>query len=123
MAEEIASMGMSLSVIGVGSVDGAPIPVARGGFMKDRSGNIIVAKLNQDALKQLASVGGGRYRLIAPDESDINALAAQPKRTDQNQNDNPDSSQQVIEAWLDRGPWLALLLLPFVALSFRRGWM
>jgi len=117
---------LSLSVIGVGSAEGAPIPVPRGGFIKDLSGNIVVARLDESALGELAKVGGGEYRRITTDESDINSLLKLPTRGAEDNEDNDEnakSSQQVIEAWLDRGPWLALLLLPFVALSFRRGWM
>ena len=78
-AKEIAALGMSLSVIGAGSVDGAPIPVARGGFMKDRAGNIIVAKLNENTLVQLAEAGGGMYRRIAPDESCLLYTSPSPR--------------------------------------------
>ena len=122
-AEEVAAAGISLSVIGVGSAEGAPIPIPRGGFIKDLSGNIVVARLDESALGELAKVGGGKYRRITTDESDINSLLKLPARENPDDDENTESSQQSIEAWLDRGPWLALLLLPFVAMSFRRGWL
>ena len=122
-AEEVAAAGISLSVIGVGSAEGAPIPIPRGGFIKDLSGNIVVARLDESALGELAKLGGGKYRRITTDESDINSLLKLPARENPDDDENTESSQQSIEAWLDRGPWLALLLLPFVAMSFRRGWL
>ena len=122
-AEEVAAAGISLSVIGVGSAEGAPIPIPRGGFIKDLSGNIVVARLDESALGELAKVGGGKYRRITTGESDINSLLKLPARENPDDDENTESSQQSIEAWLDRGPWLALLLLPFVAMSFRRGWL
>ena len=122
-AEEVAAAGIGLSVIGVGSAEGAPIPIPRGGFIKDLSGNIVVARLDESALGELAKVGGGKYRRITTDESDINSLLKLPARENPDDDENTESSQQSIEAWLDRGPWLALLLLPFVAMSFRRGWL
>ena len=122
-AEEVAAAGIGLSVIGVGSAVGAPIPIPRGGFIKDLSGNIVVARLDESALGELAKVGGGKYRRITTDESDINSLLKLPARENPDDDENTESSQQSIEAWLDRGPWLALLLLPFVAMSFRRGWL
>ena len=122
-AEEVAAAGISLSVIGVGSAEGAPIPIPRGGFIKDLSGNIVVARLDESALGELAKVGGGKYRRITTDESDINSLLKLPARENPDDDENTESSQQSIDAWLDRGPWLALLLLPFVAMSFRRGWL
>jgi len=120
-AAKISVDGFSLSVIGVGSSDGAPIPNPRAGFVKDRSGNIVVARLDEISLRALAAAGGGEYQRIAQDESDINALLEPVNR------DRPDSaiddSVQTIEAWLDRGPWLMLLVLPVAAVAFRRGWM
>ena len=68
-------------------------------------------------------MGGGKYRRITTGESDINSLLKLPARENPDDDENTESSQQSIEAWLDRGPWLALLLLPFVAMSFRRGWL
>ena len=109
-AEEVAAAGISLSVIGVGSAEGAPIPIPRGGFIKDLSGNIVVARLDESALGELAKVGGGKYRRITADESDINSLLKLPARENPDDDENTESSQQSIEAWLDRGPWLALLL-------------
>ncbi|MEH6570389.1 MAG: VWA domain-containing protein, partial [Halioglobus sp.] len=41
--------GMQLSVLGVGTATGAPIPLSRGGFLKDDSGTIVIPTLNQSA--------------------------------------------------------------------------
>lgn len=120
-AAKIPVDGFTLSVIGVGSSDGAPIPNPRAGFVKDRNGNIVVARLDETSLQALAAAGGGEYRLIAANESDINALLAPVNRD--RQNATVDDSLQTIEVWLDRGPWLMLLVLPVAAVSFRRGWM
>jgi len=124
-AAEIVDSGYSLSVIGVGSATGAPIPNPRAGFVKDRSGNIVVAKIDEASLKALATTGGGEYRLIASDESDIEDLLKTFDRTDMTANDDDvaDDSVQTIEVWHDRGPWLMLLLLPITAVAFRRGWL
>lgn len=125
-AGEIAAAGYSLSVIGVGSTEGAPIPNPRAGFIKDRSGNIVVARLDEESLQSLASAGEGEYRLITPDESDIDDLLTSFGR-DQSVTPEEDANEagtnQNIEAWLDRGPWLLILLLPITAMSFRRGWL
>jgi len=97
----------------------------RAGFVKDRSGNIVVAKIDEASLKALATTGGGEYRLIASDESDIEDLLKTFDRTDMTANDDDvtDDSLQTIEVWHDRGPWLMLLLLPITAVAFRRGWL
>ena len=124
-AGAIAQRGYSLSVIGVGSTTGAPIPNPRAGFLKDRRGNIVVARLDESSLQSLAAAGGGEYRLVSSDDSDINALVKKLNRDALTTDDDraEGDSLQTIEAWLDRGPWLILLLLPIAAAGFRRGWL
>ncbi len=132
-AASIAAKGFRLSVIGVGSSDGAPIPNERAGFLKDSSGNIVIARLDESSLKSMAAAGGGEYRLITSDESDINSLPGFDRsylsgdkggdRSDNSSGDIEENGTQTIEAWVDRGPWLIPLLLPLAAFSFRRGWI
>ncbi len=121
MAKEISAQGLSLSVIGAGSPEGAPIPHPKGGFIKDRDSNIVVAKVDENALRDLARAGGGEYRRISSDESDIDYLLDRVRRADGFT--DKDDSQQLTDQWLDRGPWLMLLLLPVAAMAFRRGWL
>ena len=57
---------IKIYTIGLGSPDGVPIPVynSRGvqaGFKQDRQGNIVLTKLDEDILKQIASEGDGQY--------------------------------------------------------------
>ncbi|NIB44566.1 VWA domain-containing protein [Pseudomaricurvus alkylphenolicus] len=108
-----------LSVLGVGSDEGAPIPIANGGFVKDRDGAIVLARLGSGELTSLATAGGGQYRTLSADDSDIRALAEiAPELSDSTR-----ELQREFDAWLDRGAWVTLLLLPFAALAFRRGWL
>lgn len=63
---EAGKKGIKLYTIGLGSPDGAPIPVfdSRGrmmGFKKDRDGNTVLTKLNEQILRQIASEGNGKY--------------------------------------------------------------
>ena len=51
-----------LSILGVGTPQGAPIPTGAGGFAKQANGNMVVAKLNVTALQQLAASNGGIYQ-------------------------------------------------------------
>ncbi|MCD8296911.1 MAG: VWA domain-containing protein [Prevotella sp.] len=53
--------GMCVYVLGVGSSKGSPIPDDHGGYMKDRTGSIVMSALNEDMCRQLASAGGGAY--------------------------------------------------------------
>ena len=61
-AEAAKDLGMRVFVLGVGSVNGAPIPITgTGDYMKDRTGNTIMTALNEDMCKQVAQAGGGAY--------------------------------------------------------------
>jgi len=108
-----------LSILGVGTIEGAPVQQAAGGFLKDAEGNILVPKLNPSALGSLASGGSGVYRSISTNDSDIEALMASLEKPFS----NDDSSQNngLIEQWNELGGWLLLLVLPLAALSFRKG--
>ncbi|MDP2098372.1 MAG: VWA domain-containing protein [Methylobacter sp.] len=109
----------SLSILGVGSDDGAPIALPEGGFLKDQQGTIVIAKLNSYDLKRLAQVGRGVYQTITANDTDIQQLLAiinEPAQQQGKQNDN-----LLLDQWADKGVWLLLSVLPLAALMFRKG--
>ncbi len=108
-----------LSVLGVGTTDGAPVPKADGGFVKDSQGGIIIPKMDTGLLKQLAQAGHGAYQTISADDSDIKALLATLNQAAQP--DDKSNSDVRVAVWNDEGPWLLLLILPLAALGFRKG--
>ena len=67
-AKEMAKQGIKIFCIGVGGREGAPIPDVQGGFKKDASGNIVLSKVDEKGLQELAAVTGGAYvRSVAGD--------------------------------------------------------
>ena len=61
-AEAAKKKGMRVYVLGVGSANGAPIPIpGTGDYMKDNTGNTVMSALNEEMCKQLAAAGGGVY--------------------------------------------------------------
>ena len=61
-AEAAKKNGMRVYVLGVGSTQGAPIPVpGTGSYMQDNTGNTVMSALNEDMCKQVAQAGGGAY--------------------------------------------------------------
>ena len=109
----------SLSILGVGTSDGAPVALAQGGFLKDERGSIVVPKLKATDLATLAQQGNGVYQTISTDDSDILALLSaldQPLQQQGKENKN-----LLLDQWEDKGPWLLLLVLPLAALNFRKG--
>ncbi len=114
VAALLAKEGIYTSVLGVGTIQGAPIP-SGDGFVSDSRGNIVVARLDRDALRAIAIAGGGRY-------SELTAgSAAQSPWTSVEGSEFARREDALGERWKDTGPWLVLLLLPLVAFSFRRG--
>ncbi|MGZ8907461.1 MAG: VWA domain-containing protein, partial [Methylobacter sp.] len=108
-----------LSVLGVGTADGAPIALPEGGFLKDEQGAIVVPQLNAGELAKLAQAGGGIYQTISANDADIQTLLAVVDQPVQQQ--GAEQNSQLLEQWEDKGPWLLLLVLPLAALSFRKG--
>jgi Ca-activated chloride channel family protein len=111
--------GHELSILGVATTDGAPIPT-QNGFLKDNSGNIIVPHLNRNRLEQLAEFNKGRYTDVTLTDDDINFLL--PPLVFE-QDENTVLTEREFDQWLDQGYLLVLGLLPFALLSFRRGWL
>jgi len=109
----------SLSILGVGTDDGAPIALPEGGFLKDRQGNIVVPKLNSGDLAKLAQAGNGVYQTITANDADIKTLLADMDGSVEQQ--GKQNSDLLLDQWADKGPWLLLLALPLAALSFRKG--
>ena len=107
-----------LSILGVGTAEGAPIPLAYGGFLKNDKGNILVSKLDASVLRELATNNRGIYRSLGNNDNDIDALMAISEEV------IPHKTRQLereFDLWDDRGHWLIFLLLPLIISAFRRG--
>ncbi len=114
VAAKLAKQGIFTSVLAVGTVQGAPIP-SGDGFASDRKGSIVIARLERDALQSIASAGRGKYSELTAG-STTNSPWATVEGSEFARKDDA-----LGERWKDTGPWLLLILLPFVAFSFRRG--
>lgn len=119
-ARSLLAAGHHLSVLGVGTPQGAPIPDAGGGFYKADDGSIVIPRLEEGSLQELATAGGGIYIRMRTDRADIDRLMDPEAGKD---GLTGDSLLQESLQWREEGPWLLLLLLPLAALAFRRGWL
>jgi Ca-activated chloride channel family protein len=83
-AKELASKGVMINTVGIGSVEGSTIiDPATGTEKKDESGNTVISKLNDDELKKIAAATNGAYvHLQNSDEavSQVNAQLSQIER-------------------------------------------
>lgn len=117
VARDLKSAGYTLSVLGVGTREGAPIPRASGGFVTDNRGKIAVPRLEERSLRALAVAGGGRFAVLSADNRDLDVLLSGEVTTA-----SSSAESLATDQWREEGPWLLLLLLPIAALAFRRGW-
>ncbi|MGB6037425.1 MAG: VWA domain-containing protein [Cryomorphaceae bacterium] len=80
-AQEAAEEGIRVFTIGMGSPDGTPIPQYNGetrtGFKKDQEGNIVVSKLNEPMLREIAKAGNGTYIRASNAEVGLEPLLAE----------------------------------------------
>ena len=60
VAERAAQQGVRIFTIGIGTPEGAPIQIG-GEFIKDENGEMVVSKLNEEMLAQIADITGGAY--------------------------------------------------------------
>jgi len=72
-ARQAAELGCKVYAIGVGSAKGQPIPV-EGGLLKDRDGNIVVTRLDEKVLREVAQAGGGAYIHAGNEEFGLNPI-------------------------------------------------
>ncbi|RCS29742.1 VWA domain-containing protein [Rhodanobacter denitrificans] len=117
-ARKANAAGVQVSVLGVGTPQGGPVPLPDGGFLRDAQGGMLLARRDDAELAALAAAGGGHYVAMSADQHDVDTLHAQLRSAKATLADG-----QVGDAWQDRGAWLLLPLLPLVALAFRRGWL
>lgn len=78
-AAQAAESGVKVYTIGVGSADGQPIPM-EGGLLRDKEGNIVVTKLDEETLKEIAQAGGGAYVHAGNDEFGLGPIISEIKK-------------------------------------------
>jgi Ca-activated chloride channel family protein len=64
IAGEASKTGIVIHTIGIGSAEGVPVPVTINGkrdYLKDKDGNTVITKLDEDILKKIAISTGGNY--------------------------------------------------------------
>lgn len=116
-----ASREFPVAILGVGTEEGAPIPLdfaERPGHLKDDDGVIVIPRLDPGALRRAATEGYGRYATITITDDDLEYLLATPLSAFE---DATIAVDRDFDIWADQGHWLALLVLPAALWAFRRG--
>lgn len=118
-AAALKSDGVAVSMVGVGTADGAPLRNADGSFAHDAHGQTVMAHLDVDRLRQLAQVGGGSYVGVADLSNLVSSLQAASQRSS-----GAIAAQGVeVAHWRDAGAYLLPALLLLAALLTRRRWL
>lgn len=60
-AKQARKKGINVFILGIGSTNGAPIPVGNGEYLKDQSGNVVMTALNEQMCRSVAQAGSGTY--------------------------------------------------------------
>ncbi len=115
------SANIQTSVLGVGTLEGSPIPLSQGGFVKNNAGNIVLAKLNANVMQSIANAGAGIFVQSVVGDQDLNRLSQQ--FSNNNARSLVKDEQTEISIWINEGIWLIFLLIPIVLLLFRKGYL
>lgn len=104
-----------LTIVGVGTEQGAPVPMANGEFIRDASGQVIMNPLPWQDLNRLANDAGAKLLHIQRDAARIESLAdAEEKHASR------DKTESKVDLPQDHGFWLLPLIVLFAALAFLR---
>ena len=112
LAESVRDDGYRISILGIGTAQGAPITLADGSFFKDQNGEIVVPKLSEEPMRKLALFGGGYYVRMTSDDKDIKEFS--DFFSINISEDDLTETDFETDVWREQGPWLLLVLIPFV---------
>lgn len=109
-----------VSILSVGTPDGAPIKLTNGQLLKDNAGAIVIPRLDNASLQTLASITSGAFTPITADEQDIklimqvaDTLLADATKLNTLQGDD----------WYELGPYLLLPIILIVLFYSRQHWI
>ena len=117
IAGEAASNGIKIYTIGVGLDKGSPLPLSSGSgqqdFLKDKDGNVVISKLNEQMLQQIAAEGGGKYIRANNTRLGLNALFE-----DINQLEKKEIEAKVYSEYQDMFQYPAALALLLIIIEY-----
>ena len=74
-AKAAAEKGIHVNIVGMGDPKGSPIPIqGSNNYMKDKDGNVVITKLNEQMGQEIAAAGNGMYVRADNTNSALKAL-------------------------------------------------
>lgn len=125
-AKEALEKKIVVHTIGMGLPQGAPIPVGPEGssdFLKDKNNNIVVTKLDEPMLTQIATAGGGSYIRANNAEVGLNNLFNEIEKLEKSEMDMREYSEYNDQFPLFLSLALAMILLDFMILDRKNKWL
>ena len=111
--EEAVKKGITVNVLGVGSAVGAPIPIpGKNDYFKDREGNMVITRLNEQMCQEIAAAGNGLY---AQTDNTNSALKELQKELDKKTKSEVES--KVYSSYDEKYQILAWILLVILVLE------
>lgn len=116
-----------LTIVTVGTEAGAPIQVPKFGLLKQDNGQLILAKLPLSVFQRLADHPNIEWHRLTQRPIDTEQLLPAPflqsASTNHQLDDESENQPKTLTSWRDQGIYLIWLLIPLIAISFRRGWI
>lgn len=107
-AEHAASQGVKIYTIGIGTPEGAPIELG-GDFIRDENGDIVVSKLDEKTLQEIALATGGAYVRAGNQSIGLQEVIARINETEK-----AHLSEMVFEEYDERYQYLLVAVLSAV---------
>ena len=114
-AKQAAEMGIKVFTIGVGSPEGKPIPM-NGELLKDKDGEIVVSRLDEAVLQEIAAEGNGAYVRAGNSEFGLNPIIEDLRKLEDEK-----YSSVVFEAYDEQFMYFLAIALVFFVLEMLVG--
>lgn len=101
-AKNAAQKGVKIFCIGVGKAEGIPVPDKTGGFKKDKKGKIVLTKLEEETLKEIAALTGGSYVRSVAGDMDLETIYLKHIRGELEQSTLKSGKKKI---WENRFQW------------------
>lgn len=109
-ATKAAEKGIKVNIVGMGQTQGAPIPVGMGNnFLKDRDGQVVITRLNEQMCQEIAAAGKGIYVRADNTNSALKALQNEIEKMNKSEVDSHVYSEY--DEQFQTLAWIVLFLL------------
>ncbi len=106
--------GIQVNVIGMGKIEGSPIPVeGTNSFRKDKSGTTVISKLDEQTAQEIAASGGGIYV-----RADNSSFASKEIQNELKKTSKSDIETKVYSEFDEQFPIIAWIVLILLLLEF-----